>query len=193
MINSNDCNTQVIAISGASGAGKTTIIEQLSHTFNCPFLLFDHHTDKDTYPSNMKQWLESGADVSLFKTPKFVSALELLVETSTAPYIFIEEPFGKEREAMSAMIDIVVLLDQPLELCLARIIKRHTEHGAPNSLNSIASFLDKYEDHMREIYHTTVERVRSHSDLIINDVISIQQTSQRIIDWLNGKHHQITV
>ena len=32
-------NTKVVAISGASGAGKTTIVKQLASKFDCPFLL----------------------------------------------------------------------------------------------------------------------------------------------------------
>ncbi|PKG80650.1 hypothetical protein CXF85_21245 [Colwellia sp. 75C3] len=58
-------STKVVAISGVSGAGKTTIVKQLAKEFNCPFLLFDDHTDKETYPENMKAWLKSGANVSL--------------------------------------------------------------------------------------------------------------------------------
>jgi len=193
MTNSPQNTTRVIAVSGASGAGKTTIIKQLSKEFNCPFLLFDHYTDKDTYPSNMKDWLTQGACVSLIKTPSFVSSLEALIATNSSPYIFIEEPFGKGRDSMLCLIDYVILLDQPLELCLARIIKRHTQHGASGSLNSIASFLEKYEDHMRDVYLTAVNQVRSHSDLIVSDTLSIQQTTQRITTWLNDKHHQITV
>lgn len=61
-------STKVIAISGASGAGKTTIVKQLAEAFNSQFLLFDHHANADTYPEDMKKWLESGANVSAIKT-----------------------------------------------------------------------------------------------------------------------------
>jgi len=178
-------NTKIIAVSGASGAGKTTIIQQLAKRFNSPFLLFDDYTDNDTYPDDMKNWLKNGVNVSLIKTPRFVRALDELISKNTSAYIFIEEPFGKGRYSLSHLIDYVVLLDQPLELCLMRIIKRHTDHPNSNSLNRIASFLVKYEDYLRDIYISAVSQVRKDSDLIISEALSVKETTSQIDQWLN--------
>jgi uridine kinase len=175
---------KVIAISGASGSGKTTIVKQLAKEFNCPFLLFDDHKNKDTYPQNMKDWYDDGANVSLISTPDFVISLSALISSDNSRYVFIEEPFGKERDSMSALIDYVVLLDQPLELCLTRIIKRHVNKPQTNSLNHIASFLDKYEQYLRDIYKLTVEQVKGNSDLIIDEVLSVKGTTSAIEQWL---------
>ena len=175
---------KVIAISGASGSGKTTIVKQLAKVFNCPFLLFDEHTNKDTYPQNMKDWYDDGANVSLISTPDFVISLSALISSDNSRYVFIEEPFGKERDSMSALIDYVVLLDQPPELCLTRIIKGHVNKPQTNSLNHIASFLDKYEQYLRDIYKLTVEQVKGNSDLIIDEVLSVKGTTSAIEQWL---------
>ena len=175
---------KVIAISGASGSGKTTIVKQLAKEFNCPFLLFDDHTNQKTYPQNMKGWYEDGANVSLISTPDFVISLTALISSDNGRYVFIEEPFGKERDSMSALIDYVVLLDQPLELCLTRIIKRHVDKPQSNSLNNIANFLDKYEEYLRDIYISTVEQVKGNSDLIIDEVLSVKGTTSVIGQWL---------
>ncbi len=179
-------NTKVVAVSGVSGAGKSTIVKQLANKFYCPFLLFDEHTDKSTYPQDMKHWLHNGANVSLIKTPKFVSSLESLISKNSSRFIFIEEPFGKERDSMSSLIDYVVLLDQPMELCLARIIKRYTEQPSSDSIGSISCYLDKYEDHFREIYLSTANQVRNNSDLIFQEVVSITDTTNYISNWLKS-------
>ena len=179
-------NSKVVAISGVSGAGKTTVVKQLAQQFNCPFLLFDDHTDKNTYPDNMKNWLKNGANLSLIKTPKFVSSLQEVISANNSRYIFIEEPFGKERDSISSLVDYVVLLDQPLELCLTRIIKRHTAHPNSNSLDLIASFLDKYDDHFRDIYISAANEVRENCDLIIKGKTSIKHTVKSIDTWLKN-------
>ncbi len=177
-------NTKVVAVSGVAGAGKTTIVKQLANEFDCPYLLFDDHTDEGSYPQDMKQWLKSGANVSLITTPKFVNSLESLLLKSDSRYIFIEEPFGKERDAMSLFIDYVILLDQPMELCLARIIKRHTEQANSASISSISNYLDKYQDHFRDIYISAANQVRNNADLVFQEVMSINDTTNYIVNWL---------
>jgi uridine kinase len=178
---------KIVAISGISCAGKTTTVKQLAKEFNCPFLLFDDHTDKGTYPENMRDWLINGADVSLIKTPKFVNALQELMSKSSNDFIFIEEPFGKERNELSALIDYVILLEQPLELCLARVIKRHTSIESLNSLNSISCYLDKYQDHFRDIYIVAANQVRNNCDLIFQEITSVEYTAKFIGNWLKNE------
>ncbi len=175
---------KVIAISGASGCGKTSIIEHLAEKLSCPCILFDDYTDLDTYPRDMKKWLEDGADVSQIVTPRLTKALSQLVSKSASDYIFIEEPFGHCRPAMAELIDLVVLLDLPLELCLSRVIKRHINHSTNDPSDSISGYLAKYDDHMRDIYKVATNQVRQRCDLTIKEKLTVEQSAELIGNWL---------
>lgn len=177
-------NTRIIAVSGASGAGKTTIVKYLATLFNTTYLCFDDFVEANTYPADMKEWLVQGADLSLIKSPRFIQRLEHLKLTSGSRFIFIEEPFGRVREPMSHLIDYVILLDLPMELCLARVIQRHIQRAKSGELNSLLAYLAKYEDHLRSVYISAVNQVRQGADLTVNEVLSVEETTQFIQTWL---------
>jgi len=177
---------KIVAISGASGCGKTSTIKKLSQKFNCPYLLFDDHTEKDTYPTEMKTWFDKGADVNAIKTPKFTKALNQLKIENAHQYVFIEEPFGRERECLTLLIDYVVLLDTPLEICLTRIIRRNINNASKDSYRFITPYLVRYEDHLRDIYQECVNQVRINNDLVIAERHSSELTSKLIGDWLEA-------
>ena len=181
---------KVVAISGVSGSGKTSVVKQLSAAFSCPYLLFDDHTDEGTYPKDMKLWSEKGADVSEIQTPRFMTALVSLLKTSKSQYIFIEEPFGRQRDSMSSLIDYVVLLDQPMEVCLSRVIMRNIRHPSSDSLTSIPNYLAMYDDHFREIYIAVTKQIRENCDLALQDVASIEFITNYISNWLKNNTNQ---
>jgi len=175
---------KVVAISGTSGCGKTTVINLLAKKLACPYLLFDDYVDEFTYPEDMKNWLRNGADVSEIKTEKLASALRDMLENTKCDYIFVEEPFGKERDVMSELIDYVVLLDQPMEICLARIISRSIANPLADSLTLLPKYLANYEDHFRDCYIAGVKPIRNNCDLSVEECFSAIETVNHINHWL---------
>ncbi|RJE77266.1 hypothetical protein BGP78_09440 [Pseudoalteromonas sp. MSK9-3] len=183
-------NTRIIAVSGASGAGKTTIVKHLATHFNTIYVCFDDFIEADTYPADMKKWLVQGADLSVIKSPRFTQRLAQLKLTSSNRFIFIEEPFGRVRDSMSHLIDYVILLDLPMELCLARIIQRHIHRAKSDEVNSLLAYLAKYEDHLRDVYISAVNQARQSADLTITEVLPVEATTQLIKTWLAKKTDQ---
>lgn len=175
----------VIAISGVSGSGKTSVIKQLSKKLTYPYLLFDDYVEQDTYPKDMKAWYGSGADLSAIQTPSFYQAILNLKSDSDKQCVLIEEPFGRERELISSLIDYVILLDPPMEVCLSRVIARNINHTKTDSLISIPKYLSMYDDYFREIYLAVNNQVRSNCDLVINEIASSELIVETISQWLD--------
>lgn len=129
-------------------------------------------------------WLESGVDLNEIKTPAFIRALEELTLSCGAPYIFIEEPFGRCRAQISKYIDYVVLLDLPLEVCLSRVITRNINTPHVDSRNAISKYLHVYDDYLSAIYANVVEQVRHTCDLTVTEVLSLSKTVVLVERWL---------
>lgn len=179
----------VVAISGPSGSGKTSVIKQLAKRHACPYLLFDDYVDEYTYPADMQRWLEAGADVSGIKTSKMVLELQARIQGNQYDdrqydYLFVEEPFGRGRDSIASLINYVVLLDMPLEICLSRIMSRNILRYGGQSIDIIQGYLSKYEDYLRDIYVKVTRQVRQDSDLVISQVSPVCETAGIISDWL---------
>lgn len=177
---------KVVAVSGASGCGKTSTVRQLSSDFDCPFLYFDDYVHKFSYPQDMKKWHENGADVSEINTPDMIIKLRQLIEGNHS-YIFVEEPFGRERSCISSLIDYVVLLDQPMDICLSRVVRRNIAHCSNDSHSSVLEYLGNYEEHFRDIYIETVNQVRKNCDLIIKEIYPVSVNADIVSKWLKSK------
>lgn len=183
-INMNE--SKVVAISGVSGCGKTSVVTQLSKVFSCPSLLFDEHTDLDSFPNDMKLWFKNGANASMIKTPRLVTALRELKVLSNNEFIFLEEPLGRCRAPISSLIDYVILLDMPMVVCLSRLVMRNIQNPNIDSSNSLPKYLSMYDEFFRELYIESANQVRDDSDLIIKEVTSIDFTTKTITNWLKG-------
>ncbi|MCF2860313.1 hypothetical protein L1286_22795 [Pseudoalteromonas sp. SMS1] len=181
---------QVIAISGASGSGKSSVIKLLCAHFNCPSLLFDDFVTSRTYPKDMKNWFSEGGELALIQAPQLERALQHLRQQTESDYIFVEEPFGRCRPSIAPLIDYVVLINTPLELCLARVILRNIAHSTSNTVNSITQYLAQYESHLRDIYLHVSNEVKAQSDLVIQDEPSTEAIKTEIITWLKSLSNQ---
>ena len=177
---------KVVAISGMSGSGKTSLIKRLSLSLSCPYLLFDDFVDIESYPNNMKEWVLNGACASDIKTPLMEKALIELLETSKSEYVFVEEPFGKSRLPLSSSIDKVVLLDIPMDICLSRVISRNIAQSCGGPTQQINQYLAKYNEFLRDAYIKTNSQTRLKSDLIIDKAYPLRELEKIVIQWLRA-------
>lgn len=116
----------IIAIAAVSGGGKTTITTELSkHINNAKTLFFDDY-DFDNCPDDICKWVDSGADYNAWHLEPLIADIKLLLseENQCFDYILLDYPFAYKNKEMGQFIDFTIFIDTPLDIAMARRIKK---------------------------------------------------------------------
>jgi uridine kinase len=127
----------VTLIAGSMGAGKTTLLGALGKSLgNPPALIFDQYDAFTEWPQDMDQWMREGANPNLVLVPRLKADLVSLLDgvpithpldnrvIQPSRFILVEEPFGIERQEIAGLIDQVVYVDVPQDVCVVRMVQR---------------------------------------------------------------------
>ena len=199
---------QLIVISGSVGAGKSTIAVLLSKALDdAPVLTFDHYEKFVQWPDDIQQWMMDGADPSGIRVPRLKDDLLALLRGESinyplgdkvvqpADYLLLEEPSGRERDEISELIDLVIYLDVPQDICVLRMIQRvldmetwmskgtfeqEAQEDLARQLNAVATWSTQYE-RARSMYMNVSNRVKTHADLIIDGMKSPDEITTEIV------------
>ena len=187
----------IITISGVSGAGKSSTVKAIAQGLgDAACFYFDDYGEAMQQPDDGLQWIAAGADLTEFVLPQFGQDVETLrrgepVVTPTgrrvepAPYLVIEEPFGRGRSDMAALVDFSVCIDVPMEIALARRLLDAAARwtGTPEQrLEWIDTYLNTYLfQGMREVYIAINEAVKANSDLVLDGTAPVEANAQKVI------------
>jgi uridine kinase len=180
----------VIAISGASGSGKSLFTENLLKEFSeegkpVQILREDHYyrsqdhlpmaeREKNNYDhpkafehellvehlKALKSWKSIEYPQYCYKTHTRLQKAETLI---SAPVIIIEGIMLLANDALQPMFDIKIFVDTPLDICLLRRMKRDiAERG--RTLESVAN---QYESTVKPMYHQFISPSRFTADVIV--------------------------
>ena len=180
----------VIAISGASGSGKSLFTKNLLKEFSddgkaVQILREDHYyraqdhlpmaeREKNNYDhpkafehellvehlQALKNWESVDYPSYCYKTHTRLAQTEKL---RSAPVIIIEGIMLLANQQLQPLFDIKIFVDTPLDICLLRRIKRDiAERG--RTLESVAK---QYESTVKPMYHQFIAPSRFTADVII--------------------------
>jgi len=188
----------VVAVSGTSGAGKTTVVDQAAAMLaNSARLQFDQYVTLGNDIATIKAWLARGADPNELKTPEFAADLRRLraretVESSNgrgtvrpADVVIVEEPFGRTRLELAPLIDFAVHLDVPPDVALARrtlrLIEVEAASDPAHALDLVVGQLRAYLAAGRDAYSAAARAARDSADLVLDGMLPSQQLAAILV------------
>ncbi|MBV7335733.1 hypothetical protein KFU94_47335 [Chloroflexi bacterium TSY] len=197
----------VIAISGAPGAGKTTLVRRVTNLLGDAVALhFDDYKSVAKYPADMSNpmglanWIKAGKNLDAWEIPQLLGDLKKLRngqaislpdsqgQIEPARFIVLEEPSGRARTGLQELIDMVVLIDLPLEIALARQVVEYISYCvkelSDDALkNALQRFVDGYTQYslVREYYLAVIEGARQDCDLILDGTRPTSELAQLVV------------
>lgn len=178
--------TCLIAIAAPIGGGKTSLVTGLALALDgASTMHFDHYelaTQKS--PAELAGWIAAGADFNELRAPGLLAALQALKrgEAVTDPvtgasihpgdHVILEMPLGREYAETADLIDVVIWVDTPLDVALARNIRSLAADAAEDPqrdprefLQWLEAYLIQYTDQVRTILELQKHRVAASADV----------------------------
>jgi len=180
----------VIAVAAPVGGGKTSLVTAIASALGDAAVISYDHYEPSTMksPDDMRRWMLNGGRFDELSAPGLADALvrmkrgESIIDPGpgasipAGKWIIFEMPLGREYTATARLIDLLVWIDTPLDMALARKISEFIAHFPPVSgerdarsfLAWLGSYIDNYLDIVGKMLDLQKERVPVHADVILD-------------------------
>lgn len=180
----------VVAVAGPPGSGKTTFVTALVRRLGDACALFYDDYEKQTArpPEEIMRWLKDGADANALDIPGLAEDLGQLKQgnqithsitgevVSPGRYVIFEMPLGRQHGPTACNIDMLLWIEIPLDVALARnlrdmtrlILSEDTDDNHRSRMEWLGGYLDSYLGFVRETLEMQRERVATEADLVID-------------------------
>jgi uridine kinase len=180
----------VVGVAGAAGAGKTSLVQALvAELVDAAAIHIDSYQRITREPiRKIVQWMERGANFDEFAIPLLPEHLEELRqgrrvldpvglhEIMPRKYILFETHFGRAHRATGNHIDLLLWIDTPHDIALARNVKdmirpllRGDGREPPGDRVAwIYNYLESYLADVRRLVLLQQREVRAGADVILD-------------------------
>lgn len=168
----------VVAVAGPTGGGKSALVHALVERLGdaCAVHMDDYERMTREPLERVARWAERGADFDELDIAGLAERLRALKAGAAAKYVVFETQFGRAHRATGALIDLLVWIDVPLEIALARKLRafaaealgERREGAARERLQWLDGYLAGYLALVRRLLVIQAEKVRPQADLVLD-------------------------
>lgn len=191
----------VIGISGGVGAGKSTLVEALKrHLANSTVLHFDlYERMTEASMDRLSEWMEAGSDPQSVSAPGLAEELGRL-KMSGPPgsqarneYLLFETPLGRRHTQSGQHIDLLVWLETPLDIALARKLRQLVTDRSLETTRAagpagwLVGYLDNYLSFVARLMRIQAASVAAQADLVLDGELPVGRLVQLVDQWLKAR------
>lgn len=170
----------VIAISGYSGAGKTTLSLLLAKELSATVVAYDAYQTMTARPvSQTLDWIARGQDYSEIEAPGLVEAIE---ETCNSGAVVFDTPLGRAHPLTGKLIDLSVWIDCPADLALSRKLAQIREQQSPADFSQwLQGYLAMYQPLILPSRIAQEARVKPLADIKLAAELTLNQSVELLL------------
>jgi uridine kinase len=199
----------VIAVAAPPGGGKTALVRALSAKLgDATTIHFDAYEMATSRPViDILRDIRDGGGYDDFASPQLAVDLAALKNgeaimtpdegrVEPAKYILFEMPMGREHGPTAQLIDLVLWIDVPLDLALARKLREYVTLASDDTGPAragdfvvwLGGYLENYLSGIRDTLEIQRDRVGGGADMTLDGCLNpermAEQAAAEILAWL---------
>lgn len=168
---------KIIAISGVTAGGKTTIVNELKkHIPNVKTLHFDEYSFEGEV-DDFYAWTIQGADYNVWNLTPLIRDIDKIKNDSNCDYLILDYPFAYCHNGLSKYIDCAIFIDTPLDIAMARRVLRDMKEATGDEIRQDMKMYLKYA---RIAYVQMLKDVLPSSDYVIDGTKELNEKVEEI-------------